>query len=214
MSGPKRPGGEGPGGLTPEEFEAFLARLSPDRDEAGRLYEDLRRRLLRLFELRFCEGPEALVDEAIDRVARLRPEKEIQSSLFAYTRGVAHHVAQEMLRQRQRERRAFVVITVLDGPEPEPEPEIDSARTRCLDACLLELPGDQRRLILEYHQGEDHIRRRQGLARELGTSPNALRIRAHRIRKELEACCARCLEARRPEGRPPMKRNSPSGHSD
>jgi len=213
VSGSRRPDGGGPGGLTRTELDAFLACLSPDRDEAGRLYEDLRRRLLRLFELRFCEGPEDLVDEAIDRVARRLPGMEIHSGPFAYACGVAHHVAQEMLRHRQRERRAFLVAAALAAPEPKPEPEIDSARARCLEDCLQELPGDQRRLILEYHQGEDHIRRRQNLARELGTSPNALRIRAHRIRKELEACCARCLEARRPERRP-VKRNPPSGHFD
>lgn len=213
MSAPRGPGDEGPGGLTRAELDAFLARLSPDRDEAGRLYEDLRRRLLRLFELRFCEGPEALVDEAIDRVARRLPGMEIRSSPFAFACGVAHHVAQEMLRQRQRERRAFLVAAALAAPPPEPE--VDAARVGCLEACLETLPGDQRRLILDYHQEGDHIRRRQSLARELGLSTNALRIRAHRIRKDLADCCERCLAAR--EGRPerrPVKRNPAAGHSD
>jgi RNA polymerase sigma factor (sigma-70 family) len=205
MSGPRRSGGDGPGGLTAAELDAFLARLSPDRDEAGVLYENLRRRLLRLFELRFCEDPEALVDEAIDRVARRLPGLEIKSSELAFARGVAHHVAQEMLRQRQRERRAFLVAAALAASAPEPE--LDSARRRCLEACLEELPGDQHRLILEYHQGENRIRHRQGLARELGLSPNALRIRAYRIRRDLEDCCARCLAARQAEPRRPGRRS-------
>lgn len=186
--------------MTPEDFEAFLARLSPDRNAAGAFYEDLRSRLVRLFELRFYESPEDLVDEAIDRVARKPPGVDIRTSPFAYLCGVAYHVAQEMLRRRQRERRAFLVAAALAVPSPEPE--LDAERRRCLDACLQKLPGDQHRLILDYHKGDDRIRHRRSLAHELGLSPNALRIRAHRIRRGLERCCARCLAAAAAQGAP------------
>jgi len=191
VSEPQGPGGGRRGGLTPAEFEAFLARLAPDRDKAGALYEDIRRRLVRLFALRHYETPEDLADEAIDRVARRLPGMEIRTSPFAYVCGVAHHVAQEMLRQRQRERRAFLVAAALATPSPEPD--FDAERRSCLELCLQRLPGDQRRLILDYHQGNDRIHRRQILAHQRGISPNALRIRAHRIRRDLEDCCARCL---------------------
>ena len=46
---------ESPGrGLTAEGFEALLAMLHPDRETAGERYEDIRRRLVRLFEWRGC----------------------------------------------------------------------------------------------------------------------------------------------------------------
>jgi RNA polymerase sigma factor (sigma-70 family) len=196
--------------LTPEEFEALLAHLAPDRDEAGERYEDVRRRLVRLFEWRLCETPEDLADEAINRVARhLAKGTEIRSeSPFAYFCGVAHHVAQEMLRERERERRAFAAASALAEPEPEPDAE---RRLACLQACLGRLPAEQRRVILQYHQesARGRIDGRQRLAHELGITVNALRIHAHRLRRRLEDCCHRCLAE--PEGR--MKRFAPPRHS-
>ena len=41
-------------GMTPEEFEALLAQLDPDRERAGERYETIRRKLVRLFEWRGC----------------------------------------------------------------------------------------------------------------------------------------------------------------
>ena len=58
----------------------------------------------------------------------------------------------------------------------------------CLRRCLARLPEDQRRLILRYHGEDDRIRSRQELAEELGIALNALRIRAHRVRRDLEQC--------------------------
>jgi DNA-directed RNA polymerase specialized sigma24 family protein len=197
MTAPRKPGARGRRtALAAEDFEALLAHLAPDREQAGERYEDIRRRLVRLFEWRLCASPEDLADEAIDRVARrLAQGTEIRSdSPFAYFCGVAHHVAQEMLRDRDRERRAAATASELatSGGEPDPYPE---QRLACLHSCLERLPADQRRLILQYHQGNDRIRGRQLLAHELGIAVNALRIRAHRVRRQLEDCCASCLAA-------------------
>lgn len=194
---PKKTGAIGRrAGLTAEEFEALLAHLAPDREQAGERYEDIRRRLVRLFEWRHCAAPEELADEAINRVARrLAQGIEIHAeSPFGYFCGVAHHVGQEMLRERGRERSTFRTASTLAALAAEPEPGAER-RLACLHACLARLPGDQRRLILQYHQGGERARidGRQRLARELGIGANALRIRAHRIRRRLEDCCARCL---------------------
>ncbi|HEY8020524.1 MAG TPA: hypothetical protein VIH93_05465 [Thermoanaerobaculia bacterium] len=177
--------------LSPEHFDALLLALALDREQAGARYEEIRRRLVRLFEWRHCEAPEDLADEAINRVARrLAQGMEIRATNpFAYFCGVAHHVAQEMLRERERERRAFVAAGA-QAADADPEFEL---RLACLKACLERLPADQRRLILQYHQGSDRVRGRQRLAHELGIAPNALRIRAHRLRRKLEECCARRL---------------------
>src|SRR5262249_24957403 len=150
--------------VTREDFEALLARLADDREEAGRRYEDLRRRLVKVFALRRCEAPEEVADEAIDRVAhQLAQGKPIRQD-FAYFRGVAHHVAQEMLREREREERTFVAARRLSPVEPEPDFE---RRLACHNACLARLPAAHRLLILRYYQGSDRIRSRQRLAHEL-----------------------------------------------
>ena len=75
--------------------------------------------------------------------------------------------------------------------------EADDERERaCLDRCLEDLAAPDRDLILGYHQGERsaRIRRRSELARELGLSPNALRLKIHRITGSLRECLVRCTD--------------------
>jgi DNA-directed RNA polymerase specialized sigma24 family protein len=213
MSPPRKAGAAGRRtALTGEDFEALLTHLAPDREQAGERYEDIRRRLVRLFEWRQCEAPEDLADEAISRVARRLAEgTEIRStSPFAYFCGVAHHVSQEMLRERERERRAFTDAgRAAAASQPEPPEPATERRLACLHACLGRLSAGERRLILQYHQGDDRVEGRRRLAHELGIALNALRIRAHRVRRKLAGCCLRCLAAPEPERRPERQPERP-----
>jgi DNA-directed RNA polymerase specialized sigma24 family protein len=184
--------------VTPEAFEALLRQLSPDRERAGELYETIRHKLIRLFEWRGCTSPEDLADETFDRVARRLSEGvELRSNdPYGYFCGVAHLLYKEVLREAAREHRALG-----SGEWPPPcaeEEEPSDARLECLRRCLAELPPDQRDLVLRYYQGksnsgENNIRNRQQLAREVGIEMNALRIRVHRVRRKLEACVHACL---------------------
>ena len=49
---------------------------------------------------------------------------------------------------------------------------------------------------MKYYEGEKQakITNRRRLAEELGITLDALRIRAHRIRRELRKCVVHCLE--------------------
>lgn len=190
----KRGGG---GDLTGDGFEALLALLGPDRETAGERYETIRRKLIRLFEWRGCEGAEDLADETLDRVARRVAEgTEIKSGdPYGYCCGVAHLVYKEDLRRASRERR------VRDSSEWEPPiyvpdelEEPSNQRLDCLRHCLAKVPQDQRDLLLQYHQGENNIRNRKALATKLGIPLNALRIRVHRTRRKVEACVHDCLK--------------------
>ena len=181
--------------MTPEDFEALLRFLHPDRDKAGEMYEDVYKRLVRLFEWRGCPCPEELADETMDRVARrIRGGTEIQTAdPFRYFVGVAHLVYKEVWRREERQRNA---LNTYSREPPWPlDPEADG-RLDCLRRCLQFLPGEQRRLILHYHGDDDRIASRQKLATELDIEINALRIRAHRIRRDLEHCVRRCLVER------------------
>ena len=175
--------------LTQESFDALLDWLGPEREQAGQKYENIRNRLIKIFTCRGCHEPEGLADETINRVtSRL---SEIQDSFRGdqtrYFCGVANKVHLEYLRRKQ------VHPTLL--------PSTDSARVeaefRCLERCLDRLPTESRELVLQYYQAERKakIDQRKKQAERLGIAPNALRIRAHRIRGVLLKCLEDCLES-------------------
>ena len=180
-------------GLTRESFEALLARLDPDREKAGELYETVRRKLVRLFEWRGCSHPEELADETINRVARRLSEgAEVWSKgPYGYFFGVAHHVYSEVLRREAREQKARDERW---SPPPPPVEEAPNPRLEHLVKCLEDLPPEQRRMVLRYHSVEGHIEARKELSREMGIPMNALRIRVHRACRKLEGCIQQCLE--------------------
>jgi DNA-directed RNA polymerase specialized sigma24 family protein len=179
--------------LTREGFDALLMSLDSDRDRAAEKYETIRRKLIRLFEWRGCEFPEDLADETINRVARrMAGGVKVESAdPFGYFCGVAHLVYKEVWRRAAREQKA---LDSGDWPPSPPDEEPDDRRLGCLKKCLDQLPADQQRLLLKYHQGEDNIRNRRELCQELDISSiNALRIRVHRVRRKLEDCIEGCL---------------------
>jgi DNA-directed RNA polymerase specialized sigma24 family protein len=183
-------------GLTPESLEALLVFLDADRHRAGLQYEAIRRRLVRLFEWRGFGNPEDLADETINRVARrIQEGTEVRSAdPYGYFCGVAHLLSKEVARRASRERAALEREDWQPAPSAD-EPDADD-RLDCLRHCLQRLPGEQRELVLRYHQESDHIRSRQMLSQQLGIPMNALRIRVHRVRRKLEDCVRECLRVK------------------
>ncbi|HEY0083559.1 MAG TPA: hypothetical protein VGB61_12265, partial [Pyrinomonadaceae bacterium] len=55
-------------GLTQEGFERLLTWLSPDREQAGKKYEEIRQSLIKIFVWRGVHEAEDLADETITRV--------------------------------------------------------------------------------------------------------------------------------------------------
>lgn len=180
--------------MTAEEFASLLSLLDPDRERAAELYEETRRKLIRLFEWRACEFPEELADETLDRVAkRLAGGLQIEAKdPYSFFCGVAYRLYQEVLRANAKKRQA---LSSGDWPPPDaPEEESEDRRLTCIRTCLDRLPAEQRQLILDYHAGDDRIRSRQQLSERLGIPTNALRIRVHRVRRLLGECLDQCLE--------------------
>lgn len=181
--------------LQPDHFAALLDRLGPDRDLAGERYVELARRLRTIFLYRRCPNVDELVDETLDRAGRRLlelGERYDGSDPARYVFGVAWNVARESFRRRSPEQ-------LPEGKEiPDPgltADENEERRDVCLDRCLDELTEDDRRLALAYYQGEKgfRIRRRAALARELGVSLNALRLKLHRITRHLRQCVFDCM---------------------
>ena len=179
--------------LTKEAFDGFLARLDIDREKAGEKYESVRLKLLKYFRWRGSDSCEIDADETINRVARRIQEGENVYNLNAYLYGVAKLVYSETLRLRNRHE-------VLDEASriEASNIEVDSdavERQACLNRCLGYLTDDDRDTITEYYQFEKgkKIEHRKQLARRFGITLNALRIKAHRQRVNLEACVRECL---------------------
>jgi RNA polymerase sigma factor (sigma-70 family) len=194
--------------LTREGLDALLAVLDADRQRAGERYEEIRRRLVKLFECRGVADPDEAADETMDRVARRLAEGEHirAGEPAAYIHGVARNVLRERWRRQQERRDASAA-----APEPYARPEEDAAelesRLQCLERCLAALTPESRRLVRAYYaqgSGWDSAARKE-LAASLGITSNALWVRAHRLRVRLERCVADCLDrphARKPRGRP------------
>jgi DNA-directed RNA polymerase specialized sigma24 family protein len=163
----------------------MLAWLDPDRERAGAQYEQLHRKLTLFFIARHCQSrAEELADRTLDVVAR-----RLQEGAAIYVREASHYcygVAQNILRDYRKGAKlepltrepAMVLL-------PSPEREL---LLPYLEQCLAELPPASRSLIQAYYQEEKQakIDHRQQLAQQLGLSANALRLRAHHIRRKLE----------------------------
>jgi DNA-directed RNA polymerase specialized sigma24 family protein len=174
---------------TPEEFEKLLAWLDSDRDEAGGKFNLINARLIKLFSSRGCVDAEALADEVSNRVA-VRIDKVMASyddPIRCFV-GFVEHVHREYQREENKKQ-------TLIEPQPRPSEELER-EDRCLEQCLKSLFQPQRRLFVLYFQGEKRARIncRRDLAVELGLTMNALRIRAHNLRKELLQCIKMCIQ--------------------
>lgn len=174
--------------LTQEAFARFLNWLNPDANQAGDKYEEIRLRLIKIFACRGCDCPEDLADETINRVVRKVPEiaENYEGDPALYFCGVARYVHHEYLREKPPPQ----------PPPPADEPSGTDKEYECLEQCIENLPARSRELFLQYYQEEKRakIEHRKRLASQLGIPLNALRIRACRIRMNLQRCVLDCLQ--------------------
>src|SRR5215212_3940059 len=138
-----------------DNFDALLTWLDPDREKAGRKYEDIRHSLIVIFEWRGCYDAEDLADETITRVLNKVPDVANgyvgDPALYFYA--VAKRLAYEVSRRHQ-------VRTEVENPETLPDPQVNDDDERnnrepefeCLDQCLAQLSPADRELILLYYQ--------------------------------------------------------------
>jgi DNA-directed RNA polymerase specialized sigma24 family protein len=145
-------------------------------------------------ECRGCCQPEEVADEAITRFIRRLPEliNTYEGDPFPYILRIARNV------QHEREKKqALPLPENLDEVPAEPV-EIDEDDERvhnCLDQCLSKLEPKSRNLLMDYYQNDkqDKIDFRKTLAMQLRIAENALRLRMHRLRKNVHRCLDNCL---------------------
>lgn len=178
--------------ITGEDWDRFLSWLHPDPDKAGDKYRDIQRRLIRIFVCRGCGCPEDLADETINRVILKAGEiaDGYKGDPALYFFSVARYVHHEYLREKP-----------IPQPPPAEEPSSTDEEYECLEHCVSALAEKSRELFLQYYEDETgtKMQNRRKLAEKLGIPLNALRIRACRIRMNLQVCVRDCLQNRAPQ---------------
>src|SRR5262245_30988875 len=168
--------------LSQEAFDALLAWLDSDREQAALKYEKIRRSLIKIFTGRGCVEPEDLADETINRVtSKLKEiEKEFSGDRTRYFFGVANKVHLEHLRRKLPQAM----------PPPPDDPNRIELEYNCLERCIERLTKENRELLLRYHgaEGRRETELRRALADELRIDTNALRMRVCRIRVAQNGC--------------------------
>jgi RNA polymerase sigma factor (sigma-70 family) len=180
--------------LTQDEFDALLAWLDPDRDQAAQKYEEIRLRLIKIFVCRGCPVAEDLADKTIDRVAGkvedIAPSYVGNRALYFY--GVAKNVYHEWLREQQQ----AAAAAPMPDPVPDPDPPESDREYDSLEECMGQLSSEERKLILDYYQEEKQakIDHRKKLAEGLGIGLNTLRIKVYRLRARLQECVEQLMK--------------------
>jgi len=183
--------------IPPDSFNELLAWLNPDRDLAAKMYEEIRRDLIKVFGWNKCIDPEGMADETFDRAARkahqLKDSFEGNRKLFFY--GVANNLIKEY-RKTVRSYVSLDEVEIAENPAMEFEAETTELREECLRTCLLELTVEKRDLLIGYYAKEKRakIEQRAEMAHRLGVSKETLRVRMCRIRSELGECIEHCLD--------------------
>jgi RNA polymerase sigma factor (sigma-70 family) len=185
--------------IPPDSFNELLAWLNPDRDSAARMYEEIRRDLIKVFGWNKCVDPEGMADETFDRAAKkahqLKDSFEGNRKLFFY--GVANNLIKEY-RKTVRSYVSLDEVEIAESPPIRFDEETAEVREECLRTCLLELTVEKRDLLIAYYAKEKRakIDHRAEMAQRLGVSIETLRVRMCRIRSELGECIEHCLDER------------------
>jgi DNA-directed RNA polymerase specialized sigma24 family protein len=179
--------------LTQEAFDELLGWLNPDRERAGRKYEDIRNRLIRIFVHRGCMSAEDLADKTINKVARKVHEirEYYVGDPTLYFCGVARNVYAEYSKGPVE---LPIMPEVLSAPLPE-DPDESESEDKCLESCLGKMKPKDREVILDYYreEGGSKIEQHQAMSLRLGITLNALRIKICRLRASFKECMNNCL---------------------
>lgn len=182
--------------ITPKDFNGLLEYLSLDADEAAKKYEEIRERLIKYFQFRGCFDPEALADEAFNRMTVKLPDARfVESFDFShYFYSFAANIYHEDLRHRKRVVAIEDEIESLITEKSYPY-EKHSRVSMCLELCLMKHPPKERRLLLEYYSfgRSENSAQRKRMAAEQNVSEQKLYSIISRLRRRVRECVKNCL---------------------
>lgn len=182
-------------GVDREAFARFLKFLSPDEEEAARIYTRMHQRLMGFFNLRGVSDPLSAADETIDRAVIKIDAGTTVSDVQKYCSGIARNIALERLRLAERETSAFHnFIESIQNSSGEQVERIYSL----LKPCFEQLSVEEQSLLLAYCriiQGRARAEHRRQLAVDMQTTVLALRMRVTRLRNNLTDCVKKLSNA-------------------
>ncbi|MBX7169405.1 MAG: hypothetical protein K1X72_00520 [Pyrinomonadaceae bacterium] len=182
--------------LTQDDFEALLLWFSPDREEAGAKYEEIRNGLIRYFNFKGCSEPENLADETINRVAKKFSTLDTNNSnkhiTFFY--GFASNIYKEF--RKKIEQKTVEIDPNLRDKNDEDEYKQKENKYHCLDKCLGKLSEMDRHLAIQYFCKEKSAKfeHRRQLAEQLELKMGTLHVKVHRLKSVLRNCLENCLK--------------------
>jgi DNA-directed RNA polymerase specialized sigma24 family protein len=183
--------------LSEKAFSRLLARFNADPTLAGEEYEKLRARLIYFFQRQGCRIPAELSDETIDRIARKLEEGYTIADLSKFSFRVAWLVLQEHWGDPRRDWQQL--DERLSSSESNGEHDHDKDHNRklaehrleCMKKCLEAISPEEQELMVKNCTLKKNGK--EELARAMGLTINALRLRVFRVRKKLCRCQEKCV---------------------
>ena len=182
--------------LTAKDFDAMLALFSPDREEAGEKYEQMRQGLERYFHFKGCADPRFLADETINRVAAkietFDPLRNVRPASYFY--GFASNVLMEYRRNASRE--LSLSENQCAAGIPVTEDGTGEAESKCLRKCLEKLSAPEKEMIVDYYRcaGRQRNELRRQICERIECTAAALYTKIFRIKRTLRDCIENCLK--------------------
>lgn len=179
-----------------DAFQAFLAWLSPDREEAGQRFEAFKQKFVRFFIHGGCHVPDEMFYETVARAANKIHSGKVDRSddPTPYCHGVARRVLSEYHRE------PIPGELQEDFQDRDTVPDWNEDEMQCLDQCLSRLNEHHRDLVSRFflYKGRKKIELHKEMAAQEGGSA-ALRVKVFRIKKTLRECVADCISHSRGE---------------
>ena len=187
--------------LTAEAFAALLSSFDDDRENASFIYEDIRKRLVRQFQVNQSIIAEEQADEVFNRVARKISQENLildRKNPYPYFHQTARYVLLEYHREKRRKILGLDDLNAFEEPAYDPLEALEKANEKlqteiglnALKRCRENLKRQELEVLDKYNAavGKDKKLLHQKLAAELGKSQNALKISINRTRKKLVEC--------------------------
>ena len=183
-----------------DDFDKLLNWLSTDREKAGEEYENVRRGLVRLFQIKGCANPQDLADETINRVAAKLPQLDLSKNPkpIVIFHGFARNIYREEISPAGRIEQQLAGENDLEPPARKLFSQADESAARgreCLKVCFRNYEIFDRRLFVKYYctKSSDRAQSRQMLAKEMNVTLNALQTKVYRMKLSLRDCIKNCL---------------------
>lgn len=182
--------------LTQNDFDTLLQWFSPNREEAGLKYEEIRQGLIRFFNFKGCSEAESLADETINRVAKKLPTLTTDNNYkhITYFYGFASKIYLESRKKSENRTTEFDptmhsnLVAVVDNETED--------RHQCLEKCLAKLSAEDGSLVIEYFSKDKSAKfeHRRNLAEKFNINIGNMHVRIYRLKDTLRNCVKKCLK--------------------